>query len=74
MSLTLRRQRKNRNSRANGRSPSPCPLSHHPLGRVLLALGHDFGTENPASRTLSTTPAKPCHGLFMFFLLTISTT
>ena len=44
------------------------------LGGVFLALRHDFGTENQASRTLSGTPAKPCHRLFTFFLLTVSTT
>ncbi len=50
------------------------PGSIYSLGSVFLALGHDFGTENLASRMLSTTPAKPCHRLFTFFLLTTSTT
>ena len=36
-------------------------------------LGHDFRMENPASRTLFTTPPNPCHRLFTFFLLTVST-
>ena len=50
------------------------PDSIYSLGGVFFALGHDFRTGNPASRTLSTTPAKPCHRLFTSFLLTISTT
>ena len=64
--------------RANGRSPlcghSPLTPSTLSLGGVLLALGHDFGTENRASKTLSSTRAKPCHRLFTFFLLPVSTT
>ncbi len=48
------------------RSPS-FPGSIYSLGGVFLALGDDFGTENPASRTLSTTPPKPRHRLFNFF-------
>ena len=50
------------------------PTFHHSLAGVFLALGHDFGTENLASRTLFTTPANRCHRLSTFFLLTISTT
>ena len=45
----------------------PFPGSIYSLGSVFLALGHDFGTENPASRMLSTTPAKRCHRLFNIF-------
>ena len=52
----------------------PFPGSIYSQGHGFLALGSDFGTENPASRTLSITPAKPGHRLFTFFLLTISTT
>ncbi len=58
--------------RANGRSRS-LVLRHHAatisLDDVFSPLGHDFGTENRALSTLFTTLAKPCHGLFTFFLL-----
>ncbi len=62
--------------RTSSKDQRPIPLgghSHYSLGGVFLVLGHDFGTENRASRTLFTTPAKPCHRLFTFFLLAIST-
>ena len=62
----------------NRPSQRPTPLflaaPHHSLGGVFLALGHDFRTENAASRTLFTTPVNLHHRLFTFFLLTISTT
>ncbi len=53
------------------------PLAHasnHSLVGVILSLGHDFGTENPALWTLFSAPKEPCHRLFTFFLLAISTT
>ena len=50
--------------------PSP-PCRYHPARRrfpfARTALGHDFGTENRASRTLSSTTAKPGHRPFRFF-------
>ena len=67
--------------RANGRSPSFWPLSaplppsaRRRFPRATTALRYDFGAENPVERTLSSTPSKPCHRLFTFFLLTASTT
>ena len=56
--------------RANGRCPSSYSLATNAtlsLGGVFLALGRDFGTQNPASRTLFSTPAKPGDRLCRFF-------
>ena len=63
--------------RANGRCRSSYWVATNATpsrGGAFFALGHDFCTENPASRTLFTTPANRCHRLFTFFLLAISTT
>ncbi len=60
-----------------GRSPSSYSLATNAtpsLGGVFLALGHDFGTQNPASRTLFSSPEKRGHRLFTSFLLPVSTT
>ena len=58
-------------------SPLPDPFLHtsyHSLQDVFLALGHDFGTENPASKRLFTTPVNLRHRLCTLFFLAVSTT
>ena len=57
--------------------PSPAqlpPFARQRFSCARTALRHGFGTENRASRTLLTTPAKRRHRLFTFFLLAASTT
>ena len=53
---------------------TPLPFARRRFSFARTALRHGFGMENPASRTLFSTPANRCHRLFTFFLLAISTT